>query len=172
MKKFAVLLTAVMAAAFVLLGPMPSASAYPELTCDLTVDHQVISSGDSFTATGTAAGFDANNQPVSGSDTHWTYRWNGVTKHRTGLVTSATFTAPQVSQTRKITLTGRTTSPAGSCQRSIVITVLAASVAGPTEDLPNTGGPAFMLLVGGLALLLVGGGAVALSRRNRQTHLH
>ena len=168
MKKLAVLCITALGAALLVFGTAPAASAYPELTCNLTVDHQVINPGDTFTATGTAAGLDANGQVIPDSDIHWTFRWNGVTKHRTGAVAKATFTAPQVKKTRKITLTGRTTSPVGSCQRHIVITVGGAQVAGPGGDddgLPNTGGPAFWLLVAAVALVLVGGGTVLRSRR-------
>jgi LPXTG-motif cell wall-anchored protein len=168
MKKLAAIGIAAIVATLVSFGLAPSASAYPELTCNLTVDHQVIHSGESFTATGTAAGVDENNEPIADSDIHWTFKWNGVTKHRTGAVASATFTAPETTTTRKITLTGRTTSPSGSCERHLVMTVLGTSVAGPTDDLPNTGGPAFKLLLGGLVLLLVGGGTVAATRRKGQ----
>ena len=168
MKKLAVLCIAALGAALLVLGTAPAASAYPELTCDVTVDHQVVDPGDSFTATGTAAGVDSANQTVASSAFGWTFSWNGVTKHRTGAVASATFTAPEVTRSRTIRLTARSTSPAGTCVRHLDITVVGAIVSGPTSGgggLPSTGGPQFWLLVAGLVLLLGGGGAVVVSRR-------
>lgn len=167
-KKVVVLCLAALGAALLVVGIAPTASAYPELTCDVTVNRQVLNPGDTFTVTGKAAGLDANNQTVDSSEFAWSFNWNGITKHRTGAVASATFTAPQVTKTRKITLTARSTSPLGECVRHLDITVLAASVAGPTGGgglLPSTGGPAFWLLVAAAALLVVGGGTVVRSRR-------
>jgi LPXTG-motif cell wall-anchored protein len=167
-KKVVVLCLAALGAALLMVGTAPAASAYPEQTCDVTVDRQVLDPGDSFTVTGKAAGVDASNQTLPSSAFSWAFSWNGVTKHRTGAVASATFTAPHVTTTRKIRLTARSTSPLGECVRHLDITVVAASVAGPTGGgglLPSTGGPAFWLLVAAVALLLVGGGTVIRTRR-------
>jgi len=166
MKKIAVLCIAALSAALLVLGTAPSASAYPDLTCDLKVDRQVLAPGQQFTATGTAAAVDKNNQTVPDSQLLWTFRWNGVTKHRAGHLVTATFTAPDVTKTRTITLTGRVDTPLGPCVHHINITVIAPEVSPPGGGgLPSTGGPAFWLLVAGLLLLLGGGGAVIAGRR-------
>jgi LPXTG-motif cell wall-anchored protein len=167
MKKIAALCIAALGAALLVLGTTPSASAYPDLSCDVSVNHQVVKPGHTFTATGRASGVDASNQVFADSDLRWTFRWNGVTKHRTGHLVTATFTAPHVTKSRKITLTGRVVTPSGTCVRHIVITVASSSVSAPGGGggLPNTGGPAFWLLVAALVLLLAGAGTVLTTRR-------
>lgn len=169
MKKIAAICIAALGAALLVVGTAPSASAYPERTCFVEVDRQTLNPGESFTATGrTPVAIDSSNNEVSGSEIHWTFEWNGVTKARTGKEVQARFTAPEVDSTRDITLTARSTSPAGDCVRRLEITVLGASVAGPSSDdglLPNTGGPAFWLLVAAL-LMLVGGGFMVARKRS------
>lgn len=167
MKKLAILCITALGAALLVIGTAPAASAYPELTCTVSVDRQTVNPGDEFTVTGDNKVVD--NGKIVESSVTWTFTFDGVVKTRTGAVASATFTAPQVSKTRDFTLTARSTSPQGNCERNLVITVLGAQVAGPHPGggggLPNTGGPMFWLLVGALALLLVGGGTVAATRR-------
>jgi LPXTG-motif cell wall-anchored protein len=167
MKKLALLCIAALGSALFVLGTAPSASAYPEVTCDVTVDRQVLDPGDSFTATGTAKAIDDQGNVVDPSNIHWSFRWNGVTKLRTGTPVHATFTAPEVTHTRVITLTARAETPQGPCVHHIDITVIGAEVAGPGGGghLPSTGGPAFWIMVAALALLLVGGGTVVVSRK-------
>lgn len=166
MKKLAILCVTALGAALLVLGTAPAASAYPELTCSISVDPQTVNSGGTFTVTGKSQV--ADNGKATDSSVTWTFEFNGVTKKRTGATVSAKFTAPEVSKTRKITLSARSTSSAGTCDRDVVVTVLGAQVAGPPPGgglLPNTGGPMFWLLVGALALLLVGGGTVVATRR-------
>jgi LPXTG-motif cell wall-anchored protein len=171
MKKLAVLCVAALGAALLVLGTAPAASAYPELTCSVSVDRQVVSSGERFTATGTVSGVDAQNDTLPSSAYAWTFRWNGETKHRTGAVVTASFTAPKVRHARTIRLTARTTSAAGDCVRHLDITVRSTSVSAPggggSGGMPNTGGPAFWMLVAGLVLVVGGGGVVVGSRRRR-----
>lgn len=165
MKKIAILCIAGLSAVLLVLGTAPSASAYPEIKCDVTVDHPTVKPGQTFTATGKAKAVDKNNKAVPPSELKWTFRWNGVTKNRVGELVHASFTAPEVTKTKKITLTGRVDTPVGPCVHHIVITVIGPAVAGPGGGLPGTGGPAFWLLVAGLVLLLGGGGAVAAARK-------
>ena len=167
MKKLAVLCIAALGAALLVLGTAPSASAYPEVTCEVTVSHQVVKPGQKFTVTGkTPIAVDAKNQPIPDSQIHWTFNWNGVTKARDGREASVMFTAPKVKKTKTIPLTVRNTNPVTECVRHFDITVIGPKSKGPTDHgLPNTGGPTFWLLVAGLVLLLGGGGAVAAGRR-------
>jgi LPXTG-motif cell wall-anchored protein len=169
MKKLAAICAAVLGATLLVLGTAPSASAYPDLSCNLEVDRQVLAPGQQFTATGTAKITDDQASPTAraaaDADAQWTYKWNGVTKHRTGLVTHATFTAPDVTKTRVIPLSGRVETSLGTCVHHIDITVIAPEVSPPHGGLPGTGGPVFWLLVAGLVLLLGGGGAVLAGRR-------
>lgn len=165
MKKLAALCATLLGAALLVLAPAPSASAYPDLSCNLQVDRQTLAPGQQFTAYGTAKAVDKANQPVPDADLLWTFRWNGVTKHRTGHDTSATFTAPDVTKTRVITLTGRVQTPLGPCVHHIDITVIAPQVEGPGGGLPGTGGPVLWVLVAGVLLLLGGGGVLVANRR-------
>jgi len=167
MKKLALLCMAALGSALFVLGTAPSASAYPEVTCNVTVDRQTVTPGETFTATGSAMALDDQGGIVDGSNVHWTFRWNGVTKVRTGSLVHATFTAPEVTHTRTITLTARANSPQGECVHHIDVTVGSAEVSPPGGGggLPSTGGPAFWILVAALALLLVGGGTVVVTRK-------
>jgi LPXTG-motif cell wall-anchored protein len=168
-KKVVVLCLAALGAALLVVGVAPTASAYPDLSCEVTVDHQTLRPGESFTVTGeNKVAIDSVGNPVPDSAVHWTFNWNGVTKARTGKLVHASFTAPEVSRTRVIPLTARSTSPAGQCVRHLDIKVLGTSVSPPTGGgghLPSTGGPAFWLLLAAVALLLVGGGTVLRTRR-------
>jgi LPXTG-motif cell wall-anchored protein len=166
MKKLAVLCIAALGAALLVFGTTAPASAYPEQTCTVDVDHQVVRPGQQFTATGRFTGVDKANHPIDPSTVHWTFTWNHVTKLRTGSPVTATFTAPDVKKTRDILLTGRATSVLGDCVHTLNITVVAPKAQAPTgSGLPNTGGPAFWILVAALVLLLGGGGAVVAGRR-------
>lgn len=169
MKKLAVLCITALGAALLVLGTAPSASAYPDLSCQVTVSRQVLHPGQQFTVTGTTpVAVDAQNQQIADSAIHWSFRWNGVTKTRTGRTASATFTAPRVTGTRHIPLTARNSNPVSDCVKHFDITVAAVTVSAPHgggSGLPGTGGPTFWLLVAGLVLLLGGGGAALSSRR-------
>lgn len=159
---------AALLAVMAVLGFAATASAYPEVSINLTVDKQVIHSGESFTATGT-----------SSVDCAWTLEWNGATRTKTAKKIVTSFTGPKVTKSTKIALhgtcvydTGSTTAQraAGTTwERTIVITVLPTDVVSPPVDngggLPNTGGPSRLILFGGLGLLLAGATAVTVARR-------
>lgn len=169
MKKLAVLCITALGAVLLVLGTAPSASAYPDLSCEVTVSPQVLKSGQELTVKGsTPVAVDAHNQQIADSDIHWTFSWNGETKTRTGRTVSATFTAPQVHKSRTIPLTARNSNPVSDCVKHFDITVVGATSVSPPHagsGLPSTGGPTFWLLVAGLVLLLGGGGAVLSTRR-------
>ncbi|HEY0902728.1 MAG TPA: LPXTG cell wall anchor domain-containing protein [Marmoricola sp.] len=184
MKKLSILCVAALGAALVAVVGAPTASAYPDRSCTLTVDNQVVASGEHFTATGETT-VEAG---TTNGEVDWTFTFDGVTKKRKGATASARFRAPEVTTSREIPLTGRVVTPDGTCERTIVITVGSSMAAGPqapggdgdgdgvgrdsTDDgdgglLPNTGGPGFWLLVAGV-LLLLGGGAVLVTRRRTE----
>ena len=167
MKKLAILCVTALGAALLVLGTSPSASAYPDLTCNVTVDRQVLHPGQTVTATGVITGADTN-RPVT-----WSFRWNGVTKDRTGATAHASFKAPKVAHSRVIRLAAEGTASLNgvprTCVHHIDIRVVAVQVSAPSggSGLPNTGGPAFWILVAALVLLAAGGGTVVASRRRR-----
>ena len=174
MKKLAVLCITALGAALFVLGTAPAASAYPEVTCDVTVVPQVVHPGDTITVSGTTpVAVDASNHPVPPASIEWTFVFNGETKTRTGKDVQVTFTAPQVTKTTDFTLTAKNHSAAGDCVHTFTVTVIGPTVSAPhggghhpgSSGLPSTGGPALWALVAGLLLLLGGGGAVVASRR-------
>ena len=163
MKKLATLCLAALGTALLVVGTAPAASAYPDTGCDLSVNRQALNPGDTFVARGAVTGADSSS-PVT-----WTFRWNGTTKVRSGAVAQASFTAPRVKKTRHIRLTGTAKSSLGTCTRHIDITVGGTQVSAPggSGGMPNTGGPAFRLLLAALALLAAGGATVLAGRRHR-----
>jgi LPXTG-motif cell wall-anchored protein len=167
--------------ALAVVGLMGPVQAYPETSIDVKVSSQTVYSGASFTATGES----------QGTVCHWTLEWDRTVRTGTssdGHPFTTGFTAPQVKKEKKIPLhaaceyDGADTGASGTqtWRRTIVITVLApttsveapktksgVTVAGPGggSDLPNTGGPNVLFLLGGLVLLLSGTTAVTVARR-------
>lgn len=176
MKKFFVSCGVALVALLATIGIAPAAHAYPDVTIDLSVNRQVLYGGENFIATGT-----------SNVSCAWNLEWNGAVHTGSGSFGSpysTTYTAPAVTQITKIPLHGTCTytSPtsgraaraavAGTqWTRTIIITVLppASAVSPPTQngggDLPNTGGPNILFLLGGLVLLATGATAVTVARR-------
>lgn len=173
MKKVLLVAATVLVALLATLGFAPSASAYPELTCNVTVDPQVVFEGEQFTATATAAVIESSERAgAEGDDIHWVMTFNGETRTGTGAVFTQSFTAPSVDERTTFPLTAKSTSAAGTCQHVVDITVLpTGSVVEPPNQgggLPNTGGPRMIFLIAGVLLLLGGTGAVVTARRRAQ----
>ncbi|MCW2783630.1 MAG: hypothetical protein JWP74_147 [Marmoricola sp.] len=170
MKKLVLIWLTALAAAAVTLGVAPAASAYPDLTCNLTVNHQTVVAGKTFTVTGTAADIEkAARAAATGDDISWVMKFNGDTRTGTGTTFVQKFKAPVVSKPTVLPLVARATSTAGTCQHTLNLTILPTGVVTPpgSGTLPNTGGPRLILLIGGLVLVLAGGGAVWGSRKGR-----
>ncbi|MGO4257176.1 LPXTG cell wall anchor domain-containing protein [Marmoricola sp. RAF53] len=174
MKKFASAFAVALLALLATVGLAPSASAYPDVTIDLSVNRQTLYGGEQFTATAT-----------SDVACTWNLEWNGVTRGSAATTLfRTTFTAPDVTRVTKIPLHGtcsyaaptaranaRAAAAGATWSRTIVITVLppASAVATPGgADLPNTGGPSFWFLAAGVALLITGAGAVVVARRRAE----
>lgn len=163
---------AALIAVLAILGSQSPAQAYPELSFKLEVNRSVLYGGQNFTATAT------------GNVTcDWVLDWNGVNRdaHRAPNAPFATtYTAPEVSKVTKIPLHGTcvydsaenpSARSAASWGRTIIITVLpqSSAVSPPGgSDLPNTGGPDWRILAGGLMLLLSGAVAVTIARRRAE----
>lgn len=170
MKKVLLAAATMFIALFATVGFAPSAFAYPELTCNLTVDPQVVYEGESFTATATAAEVTSPARAsATGDDISWVMTFNGDSRTGKGAVFVQTFTAPQVTASTKYPLTATSTSTAGTCTHTVDITVLplgaVVSPPGGQGGLPNTGGPDIAFLIAGIVLLLGGGVAVVFARR-------
>lgn len=166
MKKMTSFGVLALVALLALLGFSPAAQAYPDVRIDLTVDRQVIYGGETFTATATA-----------NVDCTWRLEWDGRVRRSSGTKFVTKFRADQVTEVTKIPLRGTcqyaaaATRGAATWERTIVITVLppATAVSPPAgSDLPNTGGPDFLFLIGGLALLVAGATAVTVARRRAE----
>ncbi len=164
---------AALVAVLAIVGSQSPAQAYPEISIGLSVNRDVLYSGQDFTATAHA------NVTCS-----WDLEWNGVVRkadEHPNVDFVTTYTAPKVTKVTKIPLHGtcvydaaetptaaRTTA---AWQRTIVITVLprGSAVSPPVgSDLPNTGGPSKLFLAGGLVLLLSGAIAVTVARRRAE----
>jgi hypothetical protein len=170
---FAALLTVL-----AIVGWAAPAQAYPEAQFKLKVSRSVLYEGQNFTATA-----------VGNVHCDWTLEWNGVNRTATRVPTddfNPTYTAPPVSKVTKIPLTGtcafdadenpvepnfRAAVTPTNWSRTIVITVLprSAAVSPPGgSNLPNTGGPDWRVLAGGLVLLVSGAAAVTVARRRAE----
>jgi LPXTG-motif cell wall-anchored protein len=147
------------------------AQAYPDVRIDLSVNRSVLYGGEKFTATASS----------DGTTCAWTLTWNGVVREggsTTGNSFRTTYQAPQVKRVTKIPLHGtcaydaRTGRGTATWERTIEITVLPPSteVSPPVggSDLPNTGGPNLLFLLGGVALLVSGATAVTVARRRAE----
>ena len=169
---FGVAVCSLVIAVLAILGAQSPAQAYPEISIGISVDRDTLYGGQDFTATATA------NVTCA-----WAVEWNGSTRKADEAPKASfqtTFTAPKVKKVTKIPLHGTcvydsgenpTARTAAAWNRTIVITVLPRSnaVAGPvSSDLPNTGGPNLIFLVGGLGLLLAGATAVTIARRRAE----
>jgi hypothetical protein len=173
MTKFGFAAAAAIAALLGILGFSGSAQAYPDIQQSLTVDHQVVFGGDSFTATASA-----------NVDCAWGLEWNGQAREGASTEFTTTYTAPQVTAVEKIDLvgtceyvepaSGAAKATAATWRDAITITVrpganaAAAPVGSNSADLPGTGGPNRVFLVSGLVLLLSGATAVTVARRRAE----
>lgn len=186
---------AALIALLALAGFHSPAQAYPDAQVDLHVDHQTVTSGESFTATAS-----------SSVQCSWKLEWDhkvstGESTSGSDFVTS--FKANQVKSTTEIPLTGTCTydsdGQATTAKRTVQITVeprekgssqvsapgtasgtASGSASGHASgqgagvhssagsDLPNTGGPNRLFLAGGLLLLISGAAAVSLARRRAE----
>jgi LPXTG-motif cell wall-anchored protein len=176
MKKLTSLGVAAFAALIAVLAMLVAqspAQAYPEVQIGLKVDRQVLYGGQKFTAT-------------ASSNVHcsWNLEWNSKVRKGHSFTDSdfrTTYTAPAVIKTTKIPLHGtcsydssETPSAARSSatwRQTIMITVLprSSAVSPPGgSDLPNTGGPNLIVLLGGLVLLVTGATAVTFARRRAE----
>lgn len=167
MKKLTSLGVLALVGLLALLGFSPAAQAYPDVRIDLTVNRQIIYGGETFTATATA-----------NVNCAWNLEWDGRVRTSSGTEFVTTFRADEVSKVTKIPLHGTCQYAAPSArgtatwERTLVITVLPPSTAvsppAAGSDLPNTGGPDFLFLIGGLALLVAGATAVTVARRRAE----
>jgi hypothetical protein len=164
MKRFLAALVAFLLAVPVLLALAPSADAYPDTVCRVTVQPQHVVGGQSITMTGSST--------VSQT---WTFTFNGQTSTGQGTTFSHEFTTPAVSTSRTLDLVAT----CGGTDQHVPVQVgpatgTAGPAAGPTQAaaqpdhngiLPGTGGPGFWVLVAAIVLLVAGGIATTVSRR-------
>ena len=175
MKKLIVIGATALATLFAVLGVAPAAQAYPEGVCNLEVSAQVVNSGESITATGTYSVVDDGARASALSDTTWEMTFNGDTRNGTGETFTQTFKAPTVAEPTVYKLSAVATGDAGTCSRSVNVTVLpnGTTVKPPGDELPNTGGPRLILLIVGLGLVVAGAVSIRMSRKERSgRHAH
>lgn len=177
MKKLIVIGLTALVAMFATIAAAPSASAYPEVSCTVEVDAQVVDSEASFTATASSqqTTVDDGLGRTGADSVDWTMTFNGETRTGSGSTFKQTFEAPAVTKTGKYPLTATAVQADGetTCSKTVEITVVpgGTTVVPPGGGLPNTGGPHLWLLVAGLALLALGGAAVRQSRKRHDQTL-
>jgi uncharacterized surface anchored protein len=100
--------------------------------------------------------------------------FNGETRTGTGETFTQTFVAPDVTKPTTFKLTSVGTGDAGTCSRSVNITVLPNGTTLPPKGphLPNTGGPRLILLIAGLGFVIAGAVAIRMSRKEHGVGRH
>lgn len=169
MKKLMVIGLTAFAAVCLSLGYAPSAQAYPELSCNVTVDAQKVDSGSTLKVHAESQQVSTEVPRASAADSiQWTADFNGVTKTSNADVFDTTFKVPTVTAETVLTLHVKAVHPGASstCEKSLDITILpGGTVVSPPGTLPNTGGPRMIFLIAGLGLVAVGGIAIRQSRK-------
>ncbi|MCX6394882.1 MAG: LPXTG cell wall anchor domain-containing protein [Propionibacteriales bacterium] len=172
MKKLIVIGVTTLAALFVAFGFAPSANAYPQTSCKVTINAQKVFGGTKLKVSAEAQKVvtDDGLGRAAVDTTSWIAEFNGVTKTAQSDSFAATFNVPEVDAETVLTLRVQAmmagVTPA--CEQSLNITVLPGSavVTPPGGTLPNTGGPHLSLLIGGLGLVAAGSIAIRQSRRS------
>lgn len=172
MKKSALAALAVFVALFAALALHNPANAYPNVQASLSAvgNDTVLVSGEEFAVVAS-----------SSAECDWALQWDGVSKAVRGTQFQTTFTAPEVSETTTVKLTGVCTytdpsrSDRAAAKASIEPAALEYTVRPATTapsngaSLAGTGGPNRMVLLSGVALL-VAGATVAMVARRRAEH--
>lgn len=169
MKKLIVIGATTLAALGVALGVAPSANAYPETSCNVTVDAQKVESGTKLKVEGDSALVVTDSPRASVAGAQWRAEFNGVVRTATADHFTTTFPVPKVSTKTVLVLTVQAVMPDATttCEKMLNITVLPSGtdVVPPDHHLPNTGGPRLALLFAGIGLVLAGGVAIQQARR-------
>lgn len=178
MKKLAVIGAMAIAAVCVAIGAAPSAYAYPDLSCNVTVDAQKVSSGSKLEVTASSQQTSTprlSAHRASADAVDWRAEFNGKVHTAHTDVLHTTFDVPTVDAKTVLVLHVRAVMADGTttCEKSLDITVSPGSTTvSPPGGLPNTGGPRLILLIGGLALVLGGAVAIRQSRKGHDAHSH
>jgi len=166
-------------ALFMLVGFAPAASAYPETTCNTTVDAQTVVSEGKLHVHGTVdvvVTDDGLGRKAAGDTVHWTATFNGETRTADENVFDTTFDVPKVTQTTTFVLHVEAVMPdeKTTCQRNLNITVKPSGSVSPPNPphMPNTGGPRLVLLIAGLGLVIAGAVSIRMSRREQRSGRH
>lgn len=174
MKKLIVIGAMTLAAMFVAFGYAPSANAYPQSSCKVSVNAQKVLEGTKLKVTGSAQEVitDDGLGRVAADTTQWVAEFNGETKTQSANNLNVTFDVPEVDAETVLTLRVEAVMPGQTeaCAQNLNITVQPGGTdVTPPGTLPNTGGPRLSLLIGGLVLVGAGSLAVRQARRTAPT---
>lgn len=177
MKKLIVIGATALAAWFLAIGYAPSAHAYPQTSCKVTLNAQKVLSGSKLHVTAEAQKVvtDDGLGKAAAAPNQWHAEFNGETRDVSSEALDVTFDVPEVAETTTYQLVVQTTMPGVSdpCSQTLDIVVEPGStVVEPPGGLPNTGGPHLSLLIGGLGLVVAGGVAIRQSRRTSRMGAH
>jgi len=177
MKKLIVIGVTTLAALFVAFGFAPSANAYPQTSCKVSINAQKVLGGSKLEVRGEAEKVvtDDGLGRAGATTNSWRAEFDGDVKTVDADVLDVTFDVPEVDETTVLTLNVRAVMPGVSeaCDQSLNITVQPGdTVIEPPGNLPNTGGPRLSLLIGGLGLVAAGGVAIRQSRRHHEAEIN
>jgi len=178
MKKLIAIGATGLIALVMLVGLAPAASAYPETTCNVTVDAQTVASQGKVHVHGTADVIvtdDGLGRTAAGSTVHWVATFNGTTHTADENVLDTTFDVPAVTTTTTFPLHVKAVEPDDTtCERSVNVTVQPSGTVSPPpgDHMPNTGGPRLILLIAGLGLVVAGAVSIRMSRREQRSGRH
>jgi hypothetical protein len=141
-----------------------SASAYPDESCQISVNKQVVHPGDSLHVTGA---FIPSRD--DGLTVHWRVSFNKAVVRKVGSTFSHTFAIPAVQKRTVLRLHASATNGEVTCDPSVDIQVVPrGSNSGsdsPDSSLPDTGAPSPRFAILGLLCLAVGATALRFGRR-------
>lgn len=176
MKKFVSIGLGALSVLVLALGLVPPAQAYPELSCNVTVNAQRVASGDVLKVHATSQQFTTEAKAAADA-VSWRAVFDGVVRTARSSTFDTSFDVPTFAEptTRRLVVRAVMPDSTTSCERSLDIAAGVAAddvVAGPGgdngvagENLPNTGGPRLIFLILGVGLVVAGGAAVRQSRK-------
>jgi LPXTG-motif cell wall-anchored protein len=141
-----------------------SASAYPDQSCQILVNKQVVHPGDALRVTGLFS-----TSTDDGLEVHWRVTFNGEVVRMVGHTFRHTFRIPAVQKRTVLTLRAVATNGVVTCDPSADIVILPLGVSStPDSSLPDTGAPSlFLASLGALCLAM---GAIALRAGRRRAY--
>jgi len=183
MKKLLMIGLAALSLTMVSFGLVAPAQAYPELSCNVTVNAQRVASGDVLKVHAVSQQFTTEARAAADA-VSWRAEFDGVVRTARSSTFDTSFKVPSFAEptTRRLVVRAIMPDATTNCVKTLDIAagvadqaVLAPGDGGNNgvggDNLPNTGGPRLIFLILGLGLVVAGGAAVRQSRKgSTQNH--